>query len=101
MPERTIHVLAELETLGFTDADFQILQPGGTISSHRAYCTNSERLDYPGTHYALKYRLELVLDRFRLHYGRRTAGDTGVPNVFRRLAEWARDLPSLTGNPAP
>jgi hypothetical protein len=100
MPERTIHLLAELKTLGFTNADFQVLCPRGTrgtIDGHIDHCTNLERLDCPGSNYLLKYRLEIVLALFRGRYGRRKA----QPNEFQNLAQEAVQLtpPPNAGGP--
>lgn len=87
MPKRTVTLLDQLSTLGFTDDDFRILHhmADATAAKHRAYCKGTKKFEAEATNQKVRERLEMVLNAFK-------AGWFSVPakpGVFRGLAEAA------------
>lgn len=98
MPQRTITLLNQLRTYGFSDDDFRVIHHNGSkasIASHLGYCEEigSFNEGHP-TNIQVRDRLELVLASFR-------AGDyhrPARPGVFRALANAAvAEIPFAAG----
>ena len=62
-PKRTVRLLDELESLGFSDDAFSLIHhfPDEKIARHRDYCRKVEAFQADGSNERVQRRLELVL----------------------------------------
>ena len=89
-PKRSVELLNQLETLGFTDEAFALLHHSrvrgrrDTIVSHRSYCEKHSLFQRDGDNERTQRRLEFVLRRY-LHGG----GSDCRSDIFVELANRA------------
>jgi hypothetical protein len=86
--KQTIAYLDELQKLGFTDESFslihhfQLKNEKHPISTHRAYCENTDAFQADGNNERVQIRLEMILRYYKTYFA-------GNPAVFPRLAKAA------------
>jgi hypothetical protein len=87
-PERTVVLLDELETLGFTNEAFWRLhhfrekENHETIHSHKSYCEKTGSFKDGDNNERVQVTLEMVLKYYKLYHDRH-------PGMFTRLADAA------------
>ncbi|HUJ09616.1 MAG TPA: hypothetical protein VL171_06275 [Verrucomicrobiae bacterium] len=87
MPKRTIELLDQLCSLGFSDDDFRVIHhmASTSIRSTRIYCQKIEAFPGDGANEVVRERLELVLALFEAGHFTEPA----KPGVFTGLAQAA------------
>ena len=85
-PKRTVRLLDELKSLGFTDQAFALIHhlPNETIERHRNYCLRVGSFQPDKTNQDVQRRLDVVLRAFR-----GGGFSAGKPAVFAALAQAA------------
>ena|SRR5271155_879642 len=87
-PQRTVELLNELETLGFTNDSFWRLHhfrengEKDTIGSHKSYCEQRGSFQDNSNNERVQVRLEIILKYYRAYHN-------GNPGMFPRLADAA------------
>src|SRR5271154_4425035 len=87
-PQRTVELLDELETLGFTNDAFWRLHhfrktdKKDTMGSHKSYCEKTGLFEDNGNNERVQARLEMVIKCYKAYYN-------GNPGMFPRLADAA------------
>jgi hypothetical protein len=89
MPQRTIQLLDELSSLGFTDGDFRILHhlksKDETVGGMRAYCMTIGSFRDGSPNERVRARLQFVLTKIRAEKHPAPA----PPGIFRALCNEA------------
>ena len=87
-PQRTVVLLNELETLGFTNEAFWRLHhfrekgKRDTIHVHKSYCEKTDSFEDDGNNERVEVRLEMVLKCYKAYH-------EGNPDMFTYLADAA------------